>query len=200
MKELIKRLNVISLSESNSNWGIWILFVLSFVDSSVFPLPAQTLFLFLVLMNQKKAFKYIISGILGTLAGALVGYAIGHFAFLNINGGYTGFADFLFNHIPGFSQNEYNNMQSLFLKWNFWILFGASFTPIPYAVFSISSGLFEINMFIFCLTTLFSQAIKFILLAFMAIFFSRIRTILELKLKPYTTLFVVCISLMILVP
>jgi membrane protein YqaA with SNARE-associated domain len=77
----------------------------------------------------------------------------------------TGIVQFLLNNIPGFSRDGYDQIQFLYEKWDFWILFIAAFLPLPYGIFSISAGLFDINIFIFILVTMIGQAIRFIFLA-----------------------------------
>lgn len=126
-------------------------------------------FLALALLNISKSYKYALFGTLGTLTGAIAGYSIGHFAWLNINGEFTGLAQFLFNNLPGFSVAGYDKIQLLYEKWDFWILFVAALLPLPYKIFSISSGVFDINLLMFCLATLVSQAIKFFALALLTI-------------------------------
>jgi membrane protein YqaA with SNARE-associated domain len=169
MKKFINRVHCMTLERKDSNWVIWVLFLASFADASLLPLPSQTYFLFLVLLNPEKSPKYLFSAITGTLAGSVAGYYIGRFAFLDINGEFTSIAKFLFNNIPGFSLSAYNNIQLLYTKWNLWIVVIASFTPVPYAVLSVSAGIFGINPFIFCLATVICQTVKFVLLAWLFI-------------------------------
>jgi membrane protein YqaA with SNARE-associated domain len=89
------------------------------------------------------------------------------------------------NHIPGFSEAGYNNIQIQYAKWDFWILFVASIIPVPYKIFSISSGVFDINVVMFCIATLVSQGIKFFLLALLIVKIGPgVKKLLEFKLKP----------------
>ncbi len=165
MNNWYKRLHALSLQMASTKWGIWVLFICAFADASFLPLPVTTIFLILALLNVKKTFKYALFVVLGTVAGASAGYLIGHYAWLRPNGQFTGFVQFLFNNIPGFSQDAYNKIHHLFVRWDYWILCAAAFTPVPYGVFSILSGVFEINILIFLLTTFVTQMIKFSLLA-----------------------------------
>ena len=169
MKDWFKRLQVWCLQWANTKWGAWALFICAFADASILGLPTPMLFMALVLLDLRNAYKYALIGTLGTLAGAIAGYSIGHFAWLNINGEFTGVAQFLFNNIPGFSEEGYNKIQILFAKWDFWILFMAAALPLPFKIFSISSGVFDINLIIFCVATLISQGIKFFLLALLTL-------------------------------
>jgi membrane protein YqaA with SNARE-associated domain len=169
MKGWFNRLHIRSLEVTNTKWGFWLLFSFAFADAACLPLPVTTFFLVVILLNTKKTFNYLIFIILGTLTGALAGYAIGHFLWLGPNGEFTGLVQFLFKTIPGFSEGSYNNIHSLYAKWDFWILCGAAFTPIPYGIFSSLSGVFDTNILVFFFATLISQGIKFFVLAFVTL-------------------------------
>jgi len=185
MKGWFKKLHVWSLQWANTKWGAWSLLICAFADASFIPLPTPLFFSTLTLLNIKKANNYALLATLGTLLGAIAGYSIGHFAWLNANGDFTGLAQFLFDYIPGFSEGVYNKIQIQFVKWDFWILFIASFILVPYKLFSISSGVFDINIFIFCFATLISQGIKYILLALLIIKIGpEAKKIFEFKLNP----------------
>jgi membrane protein YqaA with SNARE-associated domain len=165
MNNWYKRLHALTLQLASTKWGIWVLFICAFADASFLPLPVTTIFLILALLNVKKTFKYALFVVLGTVAGASAGYLIGHYAWLKPNGQFTGLVQFLFNNVPGFSEDAYNKIHHLFVRWDYWILCAAAFTPVPYGVFSILSGVFEINILIFLLTTFVTQMIKFSFLA-----------------------------------
>jgi membrane protein YqaA with SNARE-associated domain len=200
MKEVSKRLRIWILKWANTKWGKWALFICAFVDASIFGLPTPMLFLALALLNIKKAYKYALLGILGTLAGSIAGYSIGHFAWLDTNGEFTGLAQFMFNNIPGFSEAGYSKIHILYEEWDFWILFTAATLPLPYKLFSISSGVFDINFIIFCLATLFSQGIKFFLLALLTIKFGpEVKKLFEFNWKSVAIISAACITIAIIV-
>jgi membrane protein YqaA with SNARE-associated domain len=169
MNSWTKKFHDWNLQQVNTRWGMWSLFICAFADASFLPLPTPIIFLTLALLNIKKTYSYALSGTLGTFTGALAGYSIGHFAWLDSNGEFTGLAQFLFNNVPGFTVSIYDKIHLLYTKWDFWILFIASILPLPYKIFSISSGVFDINIFIFCTTTLISQGIKFFFLGLLVI-------------------------------
>jgi len=96
-----------------------------------------------------------------------VGYGIGHFAWITASGEFTGFANFFFNNIPGFTVSLFNSIKDLFIEWDFWIIFTAGFTPIPYKVFTITAGVFEINLVMFFIASVISRGARFFLIAFL---------------------------------
>jgi membrane protein YqaA with SNARE-associated domain len=200
MKNWFKNLYKWSLQLANTKWGIWVLFLFAFADASIIPLPVTTFFLVLIVLNTKRIFKYSLIVVLGTLTGALAGYATGHFAWINPQGEYTGLVQFLFNHIPGFSEDTYNKINLMYSKWDFWILCGAATTPVPYGFFSISSGVFNINIFAFSLATLISQGIKYFVLALVTIKLSpKAKKLMEFNWKPVAIIGIVCITILIVV-
>jgi membrane protein YqaA with SNARE-associated domain len=200
MKDWYHNLSKLRPDQANSKWAAWTLFAAAFVDASFLPLPISTFFLLMVSMNSSRAVRYIIYCTLGTLAGAVAGFSIGHFAVLSAHGATSGFIQFLFSHIPGFSGNAFSKIQALYSKWDFWIIFSASFTPIPYGVFSISSGLFGISLSVFLIATFISQAIKFFLLAFLTIRLGpHLKQLLRKRLNPAFIIASVCIAIVLLV-
>jgi len=161
------------------------MFAIAFADASFLPMPTPIFFIGLSILYPPKTYKYALFGILGTFSGAFLGYAIGHFAWLTASGDFTSFASFLMNNIPGFSETLFNNIQAQFLKWDFWILLVASLLPIPYKIFSISSGVFDMNIILFAVTTLLAQAVKFYLLAYLTIKIGvDVKKIVDFKYKP----------------
>jgi membrane protein YqaA with SNARE-associated domain len=137
---------------------------------------------------------------LGTLTGALAGYAIGHFSWLNVKGEFTELAQFLFNNVPGFSADFYNKIVILYAKLGFWILSLSAATPIPYCIFSVTSGVFNINIFVFCFSTLISQGIKFFLLALITRKLSTsIKKLIDFNWKPLAIIATISVIIAIVI-
>jgi len=181
-------------------WGSAAIFICAFADACCLPLPTPMFFITLIILNITKAYRYALFGTIGSLLGAIIGYSIGHFAWLTSNGEFSTLAQFIFNHVPGFTESLYNSIHNQFIKWDFWILFVASLTPVPYKIFSISSGVFDINLPLFCVATLISQAIKFYVIAWLTTRIGhRIGIILEDKLRPIAIIATVCIAIVIFV-
>jgi len=173
------------LNWSGTRYGPWALFTCAFLDACCLPLPTPAFFVALMLLNTSRAYKYALYGTLGTLFGSFLGYAIGHFAWLNASGNFTVVAQFMFNNVPGFSVEFYDKIKLLYDQWDFWILFVAALIPVPYKIFSISSGVFDINIIVFSIATLLSQGIKFFLMALLITKIGeRAKKILEYNFKP----------------
>ncbi len=155
------------LNWAQSPYGAIALFILAFAESVFFPIPPDILLIALALGAAAKSFRYALICTAGSVAGAFVGYGIGHYAWLTTGGEFTGFANFFFTNIPGFTVSLFNSIKDLFIEWDFWIIFTAGFTPIPYKVFTITSGVFEINLVMFFIASLISRGARFFLIAFL---------------------------------
>lgn len=143
------------------------LFILAFAEASFFPIPPDALLIALALGAQSKSFKFALNCLIGSVTGALLGYAIGHFVWWGMDNNFSSIALFFFDNIPGFTQKLFYQVQSLYDEWNFWIIFTAGFTPIPYKVFTISGGAFEINLIMFVIASVISRGARFFLVAYL---------------------------------
>jgi membrane protein YqaA with SNARE-associated domain len=163
----LKRMYNWVLQWAETPYGPAALFILAFAESVFFPIPPDVLLIALALGNSGKAFRFALNCTIGSVSGAFVGYALGHFAWITASGEFTGFANFFFNNIPGFSVSLFNSIKALFVEWDFWVIFTAGFTPIPYKVFTVTSGVFDINIIMFFVASIISRGARFFLVAFL---------------------------------
>lgn len=162
---MIKRLYDWVLSWSDSRWGWVALLFIALFEASWFPLPPDILLIALCLGAVKKSFRFASICLAGSIIGAMIGYGIGHFLWTTPAGEPTAIATFFFNHI--FSVEGFNNVAALFDKYNFWIVFTAGFTPLPYKLFTIAGGLFDINFVMFIIASIVSRGLRFFLIAWL---------------------------------
>ncbi len=152
------------LSWAASPYGAAALFVLAFIESVFFPVPPDALLIALVLGSRSRAFHFALICSLGSLLGGAAGYGLGHYAWL-AGDGYTALAHFFFDKIPGFSQELYHEVGRRFEEWGFEIIFAAGFTPVPYKVFTISAGAFDVSFTRFLTASLISRSARFFAVA-----------------------------------
>ena len=148
-------------------YGMPALFALAFAEASFFPIPPDALLIALILGIKSKAFKYATVCTVASVLGALLGYSIGHFAWWGTSGTFSPLAEFFFANIPTFSHSMFYSVQKLYNQWDFWIIFTAGFTPIPYKVFTITGGAFNVNLPMFILASIIGRAGRFFLVAFL---------------------------------
>ena len=160
---IVKRLYDWMLSWGNSRWGALALFLFALAESSFFPIPPDVLLIALCLGVTSRSFRYGMICLSGSIVGAMIGYAIGFFCWQNTAGEYTALANWFFAHV--FSMESFLNVGELYDRYNFWIVFTAGFTPLPYKIFTITGGLFHINLAMFIVASIISRGLRFMLIA-----------------------------------
>lgn len=153
------------LSWGTSRWSGVALFCFAFAESSFFPIPPDVLLIALCLGAGAKSFRYAAICTSGSIIGALAGYALGYFLWRDTAGEYTALANFFYAHI--FSLESFNAVGTLYDKYNFWIIFTAGFTPLPYKIFTITGGLFQIDLFMFIIASIVSRGLRFFIIAWL---------------------------------
>lgn len=148
------------LSLGDSKYGIIALFVLAIMESSFFPIPPDVLLIALCLGFPKRSFYYAAICTLGSIIGAIVGYEIGNSLWYDELGEYTSIANFFFNNI--FSENGFLKVKVLYEEYNFWAIFTAGLTPIPYKIFTITAGVFNIDLGLFVIASIIGRLGRFL--------------------------------------
>lgn len=162
---MIKRLYDWVLSWSSSRWGWLALFVIALCESSWFLIPPDILLIALCLGATKNSFRFAGITLLGSIIGAMLGYAIGHFLWTTPAGEATAIANFFYDNV--FSVESFENVGAMYDKYNFWIVFTAGFTPLPYKLFTIAGGMFDINFVMFLIASTISRGMRFFVIAWL---------------------------------
>lgn len=168
--KVIRKLYDWVLSWAETPYGGIALFFIAFAESSFFPIPPDALLIALILGAKQKAFKFASTCTIASITGALLGYAIGYFLWWvpgTQEPTFTSIANFFFANVPGFTADKFFDVKALYEQWDFWIIFTAGFTPLPYKVFTVSSGAFDINLLMFVFASLISRGARFFLVAFL---------------------------------
>ncbi len=152
---------------ADTPYGPLALVILSFAEASFFPIPPDILLIALALGARKRALLFSLYCSLASVAGAILGYSLGHFVWWVEQEQFSNFANFFFKHIPGFTTDLFYQIQQMYETWNFWIIFTAGFTPIPFKVFTISAGAFDINFIMFLFAGLVSRSARFFLVGWL---------------------------------
>ncbi len=158
------------LGLAQSPYGSFWLILLAIAESSFFPIPPDVLLIALCLGNQKKSWTFGLICSLGSVIGGVAGYAIGHFMWWS-GAEFSGFAQWFFDYIPGFKEAKFFEVKELYEKFNFWIVFAAGFTPIPYKIITISAGAFSVDFAMFLIASMVGRSARFILVSGLLYFF-----------------------------
>ncbi|MGQ9686871.1 MAG: YqaA family protein [Thiobacillaceae bacterium] len=134
----------------------WYLIGLSFAESSFFPVPPDVMLAPMALARPERAWRLALITTLASVAGGLLGYAIGHFAFDLIQPWLT--------TKPRYWQ-AYQLAVDWFGRYGFWAIFVAGFSPIPYKVFTIAAGVLSMALLPFALGSLIGRGARFYLVA-----------------------------------
>ena len=145
--------------------------VVSFIESSFFPIPPDVMVIPMVISKKNDFIKIFLIATIFSVSGGILGYFIGAFFFdigIQIMSFY-GYEDKLTDLKNSLINNEG------FYAW-LGILFLAGFTPLPYKVFTIASGLIEFNIIIFILISLISRGLRFFIASYLSYKFGNLFT------------------------
>jgi len=134
------------------------LFVIAFIESSIFPIPPDIILIPMVLAARDKAWRIALVCTLASVTGGVAGYGIGHFLFEEIGRPMLEF----YQYGPKFEvfQAKYN-------EWGAWAVFFAGVTPFPYKVITILSGTTGLDMPVFIVSSILARGLRFFLVAWL---------------------------------
>jgi membrane protein YqaA with SNARE-associated domain len=174
---LLKRLYLWVLSWAEHPSGTWALAGLSFAESSFFPIPPDVLQIALSVSKPKRALWYALVSTIASVLGGILGYYIGVYF-------WDSFSGFFFEHVPGFSQENFAKVEEKYRAHAFLAIFTAAFTPIPYKVFTISGGIFAVSLPTLILASFLGRGARFFLVGTLIFFFGpTVRTYLDKYLE-----------------
>lgn len=156
--KLFRKLYDWMLHWADTPYGPLALFLLALAESSFFPIPVDPLLIALCLGAIKKSWRFALTTSLASVTGGMIGYLIGF-------GIWEGVDSFFFKYVPGFSESLFERVMGNFNEYGFWYVFAAGFTPIPYKVFTIASGVFKLNFFLFVIASTISRSLRFFAIA-----------------------------------
>jgi membrane protein YqaA with SNARE-associated domain len=130
--------------------------VVSFAESSFFPIPPDVMLAPMALAKPDRAWYLAFICTLSSVLGGIFGYLLGKFAFV-------AFVHPLIDHFGYMPQ--YLQIVEWFGRWGFWIVFVAGFSPIPYKLFTIAAGVVDMVFIPFVLASLISRGARFFMVA-----------------------------------
>ncbi len=133
-----------------SDYALVGLFVVAFAESSFFPIPPDTLMIPMALVNPGLALWYGFVTTVGSVLGGMFGYVIG------ARGGKPVVKKII-------ADEKLQKVKEYYHKWDVWAVSMAAFTPIPYKVFTIAAGLFDLNFYRFVLASALGRGGRFFL-------------------------------------
>lgn len=133
-----------------------VLALISFIESSVFPIPPDVLLIPMVLARRDQAFAIATVCTLASVSGGFVGYAIGYFLFETVG-----------RWLIDLYQlgEQFQVFQAGFDRYGWWIIVIKGMTPIPYKLITIAAGVFKFPLLAFAAASIISRSMRFLLLA-----------------------------------
>ena len=170
---IVRRLYNWVLSWAQTPYGTPALFVISFVESSFFPIPPDVLQIALSVARPRRAFFYATVSVIASVLGGIAGWWIGSTLWHSVSG-------FFFEYVPGFTAANYALVEGKYREHAFLAIFTAAFTPIPYKVFTIASGVFDVALPTLIFASILGRGGRFYLVASAIFFFGpTVKTWLE---------------------
>ena len=132
--------------------------VVSFAESSFFPIPPDVMLIPMSMAKPKSAIRFALYTTIASVLGGMIGYAVGYFA-----------TDWVQGVVQQWGYGaHWAKAVGWFEQWGVLVVFVAGFSPIPYKVFTICAGVMQLAFLPFVLTALISRAARFLLVAKLA--------------------------------
>jgi len=169
----LKRLYNWVLHWAETPYGTPALFLISFAESSFFPIPPDVLQIALSISKPRRSFFYAGVSAVASVLGGILGWVIGFALWAVVR-------DFFFGYIPGFSHENFDYVATKYHDNAFFAIFAAAFTPIPYKVFTIAAGVFEVSLGVLIAASVLGRSGRFFLVGTCIYFFGPgVRTLLD---------------------
>ncbi len=160
--KLFRNLYDWTLIKSSHKSASWFLGIISFAESSFFPIPPDIILIPMILAKRTKAFFYALICTFSSVMGGVFGYLIGFLLFNSI-----GILLINIYHLD----EQVNQFKNYYNYYGAWIVIIAGFTPFPFKVITIASGLFQLNFVIFLLCSFISRGARFYIVSSLLYFF-----------------------------
>ena len=180
---MLRRLYDWTMDLSGRRHALTALAVVSFVESSVFPIPPDVLLIPMVLAARERAWLIATVCTVASVLGGLAGYGIGVFLFEQVGRPMLEFYGYT---------DRFGDFQTYYNDWGAWAVFIAGSTPFPYKVITILSGVTLLSLPVFIVASVLARGLRFYLVAGLLWYFGEpIRAFIERRLGLLFTLFCV---------
>ena len=179
--KLLRSLYNWTLKKAEHRHSSWILGIVSFTESSFFPIPPDILLIPMIIAKRVQAWMYAFICTFSSVLGGVAGYAIGYFFYSSI-----GVLIIDAYHLS----SSFNTFESYYNEYGILIVLGAGFTPFPFKFITIASGVFNLNIFLFIITAIIARGLRFYLLAgLLFVFGEKIKVLIDKYFNMFAILF-----------
>ena len=136
---------------------------ISMIESIVFPIPVDPFLAGLTLAAPQKAMRFALICTVGSVLGGVIGWLLGYLVGPSI--------ETLILNIPWFTQEKFDSVKEAYNENGMLIIFIGAFTPLPYKIITLTSGMAEVNLIAFILISAIGRGIRFFIVAYLIKFF-----------------------------
>ena len=177
---MLRRIYDWCIAAAHKPYAMWLMAAVAFAESSFFPIPPDVMLIPMSLARPKRAWTYATACTLGSVAGGVLGYAIGAL-FYDTVGHWIIDSNGLGGKVEAFREG--------YARWGSLIILLKGLTPIPYKLVTITSGFAGYNLWLFILLSLISRGARFYLTAFLLNRYGDVaREMLEKRLGLWVTI------------
>jgi membrane protein YqaA with SNARE-associated domain len=181
---MLRKLYDWCIAAADKPHAIWLMGAIAFAESSVFPIPPDTMLIPMSLARPQRAWAFATLCTATSVAGGLFGYGIG--AYL-----YDSVGQWLI-HLYGYG-DKVEAFRQAYAQYGSWIILLKGLTPIPYKIVTITSGFAGFNIALFVVCSIVARGTRFYLTAFLLNRYGmRARAIIEERLGLWVTV-TVCV-------
>jgi len=155
---MLRRLYDWCIAAASKPYASWIMGIVSFVESSFFPVPPDAMLVPMALARPDKAYSFATICTLSSVAGGMLGYAIGYFLYESVG--------LWLMHLYGYG-GKIEAFRQAYVEWGTWIILLKGLTPIPYKIVTIASGFTGYPFIPFVLLSIVARGMRFFLVAFL---------------------------------
>jgi membrane protein YqaA with SNARE-associated domain len=155
---MLRRLYDWCIAAASKPYAAWIMGIVSFVESSFFPVPPDAMLVPMALARPDKAYFFATICTLSSVAGGMLGYAIGYFLYESVG--------LWLMHLYGYG-GKIEAFRQAYVEWGTWIILLKGLTPIPYKIVTIASGFTGYPFIPFVLLSIVARGMRFFLVAFL---------------------------------
>lgn len=157
-KDLTRRIYDHTLNLASRKNALTWLFVISFIESSFFPIPPDIMIIPMVLATPKEAYKIAGVATVASVLGGYFGYFIGVYGFELIARPLLEFYGYM---------KQFGEFENYYHEYGAWIVFGAGITLFPYKIITIASGVVRLDLVVFTIASVIARGMRFYFIAWL---------------------------------
>ena len=154
--KILRKLYDWTLLKSSHPKASWFLAIISFAESSFFPIPPDIILIPMIIANKVKAWIYAFICTISSVLGGIIGYLIGYLFFNSVG-------EVIIKYYS--LQDQFTKFESSYNEYGILILLVAGFTPMPFKLITITSGFFNLSLPLFVIISFIARGARFFLLA-----------------------------------